>query len=497
MSFISPTFLIFLPAALIVYFLTPSRFRWCVLLPASFVFYWFVGGVRGLASITFTILTVYASGRWAGALRQKKAARALRRLPLAICLVLNFGLLAFMKFGGALASGLGLLLIPGISFYTFQAAGYLTDIYTGKVTPERNLFRTALFLSFFPQLIQGPISRHSEIANDLFAGHGWDWERSRSGAQRILWGYFTKLIVADYAAPVVGSVFENYREHGGALIVFAVILYSIQIYADFSGGINIALGVAKIIGVKLPENFRQPFFATSLADFWRRWHITLGSWLKDYLFYPLSLSAPLGKLGKFTRKVFGKRTGKMLPSIIATFCVYLVVGVWHGSSWNLIVFGLLNGVMISTSLLIDPWIEKIRNKTGIIGTKSGVCRVFSALRTLAFLVFLRYFVRAESLWTALSMFKQSLYNPVIKELWSRTLLNLGLNTMGWCVLGFGIVVLFVRDFLTERGIDCGEMLNRSKPVIQYLVLIVAVISITFFGIYSEQALSASFIYAGY
>ena len=496
MSFVSPSFLLFLSIALLCFFIMPRRLRWGVLLLSSYAFYWLVGGLFALVAISFTVLTVYASGLWAGMLRDKKAKTAMRRVPLILCLVTNFGLLALFKFSEAILPSLGLLLIPGISFYTFQAAGYLLDIYIGKVKPERNILKTALFLSFFPQLVQGPISRHSDIASDLFAGHGWDWERSRSGVQRIIWGYFMKLVIANYAAPIVNNVFSQYWEYGGAVIVFGVLVYCIQIYADFAGGINIALGIAKIVGVKPPENFRQPFFANSLADFWRRWHITLGAWLRDYLFYPLILSAPMGKLGRFLRKNLSSRVGKLLPPCIATFCVYFVVGIWHDLSWNFIAFGMLNGLIISVSLFAEPIMEKLRGKTGIDGSKPGFGRVFAALRTFAILGVLRYFARAASLSAAIDMIRRTAYHPRLHELWDGTLLKLGLDRTGYLVLLGGVAVLLVRDFITERGRDCGQMLNESKPLLQFVLLLAALASILVFGIFQESAHSANFIYAG-
>ena len=496
MSFVSSSFPLFLIIALLCYFVAPRRFRWCVLLLSSYVFYWFVGRLPAIIVITFTILTVHYSGIWVGRLREAGAKTARRRAPLALCLTINFGLMAFLKFSVYIVPSMGVLLITGISFYTFQAAGYLIDIYEGKVKPERNLLKTALFLSFFPQLIQGPISRHGDIAGDLFAGHGWDWERTRSGVQRIIWGYFIKFIVANYAAPIVDTVFSGYSGFGGAIIIFAVIVYSIQIYADFAGGISIALGIAEIVGVNLPENFRQPFFAVSLADFWRRWHITLGTWLRDYLFYPLALSKPFGKLGRFSRRVFGNRIGKILPASLATFCVYIVVGVWHGSGLHLLAFGVLNGILISSALVLEPQIVKLREKTGIHGSHPGFGRVFAALRTFVILIFLRYFARAGSLREALNMLEHTVFHPRLRELWNGTLLNLGADFRELIVLAAGTIVLFIRDSTAERGKDCGNLLNETRPALQFVLILAALVSIVIFSFYSGKALSATFIYAG-
>ena len=497
MSFISPLFPLFLAVSLFCYFISPRRFRWCVLLLASYVFYCFLGGLFAVSAISFTVLSVYASGLWASSLREKKASLALRRVPLALCLTANFGLLAFFKFNALILPSSSTLLIPGISFYSFQAAGYLIDVYLGKANAERNPLKAALFLSFFPQLIQGPISRHSEIAGDLLAGCGWDWERARSGVQRIIWGYFMKLVIANYAAPVVDTVFAEFRGFGGTVIIFAVLIYSIQVYADFAGGINIALGIAQIVGINLPENFRQPFFANSLADFWRRWHITLGRWLRDYLFYSLALSKAMGKLGRPLRKAFGNRAGKLVPSCIATFCVYIVVGVWHGTGRHFPVFGILNGVFISASLFAEPFMEKLRRKTGIDGRRPGFGMVFASLRTFALLSFLRYFARAGSPAEALSMLRHTVFHPRLRELWNGALLELGLDGKGYVVLTAGTIVLLTRDLITERGTDCGQMLNRARPAVQFILILVALTSIMLLGLYSGNVQSATFIYAGY
>ncbi|MCL2838411.1 MAG: hypothetical protein FWE04_05005 [Oscillospiraceae bacterium] len=497
MSFISPSFFIFLAGSFACFFLAPKRARWFVLLAASYVFYWFVGGLFAVSAITFTILTIYLSGLWAGALRERNASKWIRRLPLLFCLTANFGLLFFFIFSSYIVPRLGMLLIPGISFYTFQAAGYLIDIYRGKVAVEKNPLKLALFLSFFPQLVQGPISRHSEIASDLFAGHGWDWERSRRGVQKMIWGYFMKLVIANYAAPLVNNVFSYYYNHGGAIIVFAVFVYSIQIYADFAGGINITMGIAEILGVKLPENFRQPFFANSLTDFWRRWHITLTRWLRDYLFYPIALSKPLGMFGKVSRKIFGNRIGKMLPTSIATFCVYFAMGVWHGAGAHILMFGILNGALITAGLFFEPLTERLRKLTRLRGEVSGKGKMFAILRTLGLMMFLRYFARAESLSHAWGMLRQTFTDFRLYELWNGSLLRLELSGFDYAVLAFGVILLFIRDIITENEIDCRMQLNKSRPIVQFAVLTVLLLSVTIFGIYYGDALSADFIYAAH
>jgi hypothetical protein len=256
-----------------------------------------------------------------------------------------------------------------------------------------------------------------------------------------------------------------------------------------------SIGIAVIVGVKLPENFFQPFFANSLADFWRRWHITLGRWFRAYLFYPLALSKALAKVGKLSRRLFGMKFGKMFQPWIATFCVFFAVGVWHGSGAHVLLFGVFNGVIISTSLLMEPYIEKLRIKTRIDGRKSGFGRVFAALRTLAILVFLRYFVRSASLDDVIAMMRQTIFHPRLRELWNGTMLELGLGVTDYIVFIAGTAVLFARDYLTETGRDCDRMISGAKPVVQIALLFLALLSIVLFGFYAANAISADFIYA--
>jgi D-alanyl-lipoteichoic acid acyltransferase DltB (MBOAT superfamily) len=501
LSFTSVKFPLFLAAALVCYFAAPPKLRRFVLLTASYVFYWFAGGLYALGVISFTTISVWLAGLWAGRLRAAKAARSARRAPLALCLTVNFGLLVLFKYCGKLLPGVELMLIPGISFYTFQSAGYLIDVYKGKAAPERNPLKFALFVSFFPQLIQGPISRYGEIADSLSSGPGWDFERARRGVRRVIWGYFMKLAIADVAAVPVGAVFGNYEAYGGAVIAAAAVLYSVQVYADFAGGINIALGVAEIVGVNLPENFNNPFFARSLPDFWRRWHITLGLWLKDYLFYPIAISKPMGKLGSLARRALGVNLGKLAPASVATFAVYIVMSVWHGVSWRSLAFGLLNGGIITLSLYCEPLYARLRKLTGLDGAKPGVGSAFAILRTFFLLTFLRYFARAGSFMAALGMLGRTVLRLRPAELWDGTLMTLGLGAREYILLGVSTALLLLRDTAAERGAGSGrspeDALDTSRGIAQYAVLVLVFALIAYCGIYREGYVASGFIYANY
>ena len=499
MSFTSPSFLAFLGVTLAAYFVAPRRVRWCVLLAGSFVFYWFLGSWFALGMIALTTMSVFGAGLWAAKLREAKASKRMRRLPLLLCLLLNFGLLFLLRYSGAFFPALGSLMIPGISFYTFQAAGYLIDVYKGKQTPTRNPLRFALFLSFFPQLIQGPISRYGSVADDLFAGHGWDWDRARGGVQRILWGYFMQFVIANLAAVPAQTIFADYFAFGGATILLGVFCFILQTYASFAGGIYIAIGLGEIVGVQLHDNFRQPFFARSLTDFWRRWHISLNTWLRDYLFYPLAISKPLTKLGNASRRALGAYFGKIIPVSISTFLVYFIMGVWHGITLPAVVFGLLNSGLITLSLFCEPLIAKLRAKTKLDGNGGAFGTAFAMLRTFGLLTVLRYFTLSDSVRVSLSMLKRTLLHPQISGLWNGALANIGLGTQELVLLAFGALLLLLRDILAEHaeahGSTAREKLNKAAPILQFALTFAVVALIAYCGIYREGYIATEFVYA--
>ena len=345
-----------------IYHICPRRFRWIMLLAASYGFY----AARGLAGLPFILLTTATT--WLGALRIGRIAQVLKarlkaeketltpqekkrlraktqnrqRVWLAAVLLINFALLAVLKYtddvlGWFGALPLGLLLPLGISFYTFQSMGYLIDVYNGKVAPERNIARFALFVSFFPQLIQGPIGRYGDLAPQLTEPHDFDWDDSERGVLLILWGLFKKMVIADRAVPLVNAVFSAQAgEYGGAVAAVGVLFYAVQQYCDFSGGIDLVAGIAQLFGIRLAPNFKRPYFAVSLGDFWRRWHISLGSWMRDYVFYPFALTRPVTKLSKAAKGRFGAHFSRALPAVLGNILVFLLVGVWHGATSNYI-----------------------------------------------------------------------------------------------------------------------------------------------------------------
>ena len=528
MAFVSVKFIGFLLVSMILYYSVPKKYQWTVLLAASCVFYW-INSSWLLAVLLVSVCVTYFCAleiyriNTAGkaelknksgltkqdiaAIRTQTKKKAKRILNLGVAA--DLGILVFLKYYNFFAetantaigkTGITLpylhLLLPlGISFYTLQALAYMIDIYRGKYEPERNILKFTLFMSFFPQIVQGPIPRFKQFAYQLYDEHEFDYERMVSGCLLILWGFMKKLIIADRLAIPVNMIFDRYNDFTGLVLFGAAAMYGIQVYTDFSGGMDIARGAAQLFGIELELNFRQPYFSTSIEDFWRRWHITLGSWMKDYVFYPLSLSRRFANMSRKARKVFGNSFGKKLPAFIAMFTVYFLVGIWHGADWKYILYGIWNGVFIVSGILLEDTYVKIR-RTFRFEDEQFSWHIFRILRTFVLITFGRYFSRADSSIAALRMMKNTFQSW--KDLSFITdgflVKRLGLNTAGWLVLLIAILILFLVDYLHEKGIEIRKEIMCQPLVFRWGIYIFSVILILVFGIYGPAYNAAGFIY---
>ena len=397
MAFTSAWFLLFAALTLLVYYLVPKRVQWWVLLAASYGFYAYAGA-HYLLFILFTTLVSYViarimqrradaedafveSHRDTLEKSERKAYRAKEKKKrfsiLLLGLFLTLGVLAVLKYTGFVLSGINsmvssfgyqpfsipsLLLPLGISFYTFQSVGYLIDVYRKKAKAERNLAKFALFVSFFPQLIQGPISRFSDLGSQLYAPHSFDGQGFGAGLIRVVWGYFKKVVVADTAMIAVRTLVTENATYNGAYVFLLILLYSAQIYGDFTGGIDITIGLSEMMGIRLAENFNRPFASRSTKEYWRRWHITMGSWFTDYIFYPLSVTPSMQKLSKWSRAKLGESVGKRIPVYTATIVTWFLTGLWHGAGMNFIVWGLLNCLVILVSQELQPLYNRFHKR---------------------------------------------------------------------------------------------------------------------------------------
>ena len=531
MNFISAEFLVFLAVVFILYFLVPKKTQWIVLLVASYTFYLF-SGVAAFALLLVTTTITFFTGILLGKVNQEYALATdtekleltreqkqqikakknkQKKWILTAALLLVFGILAFMKYYNFFAlnissllglftpdlkiPGLNLLLPLGISFYTFQSAGYLIDVNRGKIAPDRNLPKFALFVSFFPQIVQGPISRYDELARQLYEHHYFDYTRAKFGLQLILWGIFKKLVIADRAAIIVNTIFNHYPEYEGFTIFMAALLYCMQVYCDFSGGIDIARGIAQVMGIDLPQNFARPFFATSIEDFWRRWHITLSAWVRDYIFYPLSLSKSFTRLGRSARKLLGNQFGKLVPTFLAMIITFLTLGIWHGANWKFVVYGIYNGLLIFFGILFHPIRDRLKVRNKIKNDHFG-WRFFEVLTTLILVGFGRYFSRAPSLAVAGDMFKRTFqaFNP--RVFFDGTFLNLGLDQKNFYLLLIVMSILIIVELFQEKGVQLRQKISEQHFIFRWVVYLVILFLILIFGVYGIGYNATSFIYRG-
>jgi len=529
MIFSSDAFLLFILLVFIVYFIVSKKHQWKILLVASYVFYLSLGGGT-LLYLALTTLSTFIAGLMLEKIQRacnlkisaggdslttdlkkgyRDSARRKKNMVMVAVLLVNFGILALLKYNeffftninfllgvfstGQKLSALNLLLPLGISFYTFQSCAYVIDVYRGKIEADKNLAKFALFVSFFPQIIQGPISRYSDLAHQLYASHEVDYTRIKFGLQLMLWGFFKKLVIADRVAFLVDTVFKDYLSYEGIVIFIGALLYSIQIYCDFSGGIDIIRGIAEVLGINLTENFRRPFFATSIEDFWRRWHITLGSWVREYIFYPLSLSRAFTRLGKLSRKVLGNYLGKLMPTFLAMLLTFLTVGIWHGPYWKYIAFGLYHGVLIVVGILIHPLATSFTNKLNI-KTKNLGWQLLKITGTYVLVSIGRYFTRADGLKVALRMLNRTIENFNPASLFQGKNLNLGLDSKDLAVLIVSIFILILVEIFQEKGIIIRQKISEAHIALRWLIYLTAIMVVIIFGIYGLAYVEQDFIY---
>ena len=528
MLFTSYSFVLFLIILFIVYYIIPKRFQWKLLLLASYIFYCFAG-IKYLFYILATTITTYLISRRLNKIQtiqtdyikenkaelsreERKAYKASmkskQRKWMILCLLFNFGLLAVLKYANFTIANVNSIFrlfqvnkeltffrfaLPlGISFYTFQTMGYLIDVYREKYAYEKNVFKLALFVSFFPQLIQGPISRFDDLKETMFGEHGYNHKEFSFGVQRILWGFFKKLVIADRLLIAVNMIFRNPEEFQGSFVVVGIFFYAINLYADFTGGIDITIGIAQVLGIRMKENFERPFFAKSITEFWRRWHISLGTWFKDYMFYPISVSKPMQNLSKICRARFGDAIGKRVPVYIATILVWFTTGIWHGAAWNFIVWGLLNCLVIIISQECTPLYAKFHEKFHVQHT--AWYQLFQIIRTFWLMSFIRTFDCYRNVGTTFRMFGTIVTTWNVSELFQGGWMRLGLNVSDYMILVISVGIVLVASIMQVKG-SVREQLSSNPMLLRYATYFAIFLAILLFGAYGVGYDSSQFIYS--
>lgn len=481
MDLISGGFLLFTAAVVLVYYALPKNARPFWLLAAS-VFFYLCADLRYILFLLLSVVSTYLAAR-----RMPKSTR--RGLLLGLTLGLNLGLMAVLKFLpfaldlgerylGLRLGSLRLIYPLGISFYSLQAAAYLIDVYRGKYSPEKRFWLFALFMSFFPIIIQGPISRYPQLAPQLAEPHELRYRNLSYGAQLALWGYFKKMVVADRAGILVDQVYNNPGQYHGLVIVVAAMLYFMQLYSDFSGCVDICRGVSEMLGIELAENFRRPLLSVGIRDFWKRWHISLCSWLREYLYFPLG----------------GSRRGRV-RKYLNIMIIFAVSGLWHGTGLNYLVWGMLHGLyLVIAGLIVDG-----RSRRANTAERRELPRPVRQIGCFILLFGTGHIVRTPGLHTGLRMAAAAFRGFSLSTLWDGTLLTLGLDGPDMLVLLIGLGLMLAVALWQEKhdSMLLRDQLAKMVLPVRWSLWLVGLLCVLIFGIYGPGYSSAQFIYMGY
>ena len=528
-SYCSLLFLgVFLPITVGLYSVVSKKAKPYVLLLASYTLFALMSGAL-IVYLIVTTMSVYGVGLWISDIQQKRNAllkecersqkKAIRaqflkkqRGAVALAIVLNIGLLAVLKytkfFTGNINDIFALLNIQltldipkfaapiGISFYTLQAASYVVDVYREKISADKNLGRLALFISFFPQIMEGPICRYSDTAETLWLGEKIHFQNLTFGMQRILYGVMKKVVIADRLNLFVENAFNDYAKYDGGVAAVAAILYTCQLYMEFSGTMDIVIGCGEIFGITISENFKRPFFSKTISEFWQRWHITLGTWFKDYIFYPVSMSKPLKKMTGNMRKKLGTYYGPMIVGSIALFCVWFSNGLWHGAGWKYIFFGMYHFVLILCGNMIVPLANKTNEKLHIDNSKAPY-KAMQIFRTTVFVCIGELFFRANGLRAGMAMFKLIVTDFSFRSFGNGTFLKMGIDGLDFVILGVAVLIVFIISILNERGICVRKWIADRPLPVRWTFYYALIMFIVIFGAYGAGYAPVPPIYADF
>lgn len=491
MVFNSAGFLYFFPIVILFYFLVPKKLRYIWLLGASIYFY-MCWNVKYVILLLVSIFTTWL----AGILVQKMQNTLARKWTVAICLLVNLGILFFFKYFDfflescnkvlskigiqAVESSFSVLLPVGISFYTFQALGYIIDVYRGRIEAEKNPLRYALFVSFFPQLVAGPIERSENLLNQVRNVDKmkiWNYENVTNGLTLMVWGLFVKMVIADRVAILVDTVFNGVYFYGTVALVAGALGFALQIYCDFMGYSTIAVGAAKVMGFTLMENFDTPYFATSISDFWRRWHISLSTWFRDYVYIPLG-----GNRCSKIRKYF---------NLMVTFGVS---GLWHGANWTYVFWGFLHGIYQVVGDITKPFRQSLWKKTNA-KTESFSFKLAQVVGTFVLVDIAWIFFKANSLGIAVDYCKRMFTKWDPWSLFNGELYNLGLDRFEFNILIVATVALLLVDLLRYcKKQLITEFLQEQCIWFRWGVIFVLIFATIIYGMYGIQFDASQFIY---
>lgn len=485
-------FLCFLLGVLVLYYVVPGRFQWLVLLASSIAYYLLSG--NGLL-IVYPLIT--------GLIAYLGARMPRKRISLILCIILMLSPLFALKYINFIFNTINIFLpepvlagpswaVPlGISFYTFSMLSYLIDVYNGIAECQTSLLKFLTYGIYFPTVLSGPIMKYRENASEFFVPHKLSYHSLAFGAQRILWGFFKVIVISERMRSIADTVFFFPDINSGLNNLVAVLAYTLELYTNFSGSMDIVLGISEMFGLKLPENFNTPFFSTSIAEFWRRWHITLGDWMKEYVFYPLLRSRLFTNMQKSAKEKFGKKAGKQLTTFTAMLVLWFTVGVWHGGDWKYVIgSGLLHWLYIVTGELTAPAFNRLYSKINI-DPKARFLNVIRSIRTFILVSIGLTFFRAANIRAALTILRGIFVSGGAVES--------TFPGLDWieCVIAFvALIVLIVVSALQTKG-SLRERIAK-RPLLFRWILWYALLFFTILtGYYGPGFSAAEFIYQGF
>lgn len=516
MAITSFSYFVFIAIGALFYYILPKSLQWVELLILSIIYYCFAA-----TPYTFVYIIISATMAWAvtngneiykeknGEYSESKLWKVLIVLSIVVNIVLWFifkgtalinttvwaisKVIPFLS-GVQVPQWIGAL---GMGYYTLQIIGYTLDCYWGNANAQKNPLKLLLFAAFFPQMVTGPISRYDQLQG-LYQKHTISYENIAHGVQRIIWGMFKKIVVSERAAIIVNCVWADFATYDGIYTWIALLLYPLQMYADFSGCMDIVIGTAEIFDIKLPENFNNPFFSKSSQEFWQRWHMSLGNWARDYVLYPVLKTKWMVNLGKKLKKKFGKKTGKFLATAVGMFILWMVMGIWHGAYKYIIGVSLWYWIILMLGDLTRPYTDKMCVKLGF-RTETFGWRLFQCLRTYVIYAVGAAFFRANGISQAISFFKElittftpSKWNPWV--LMNGSILNTGITHVDLNIIYASVLILIIVAILREKYGYARAWIDKQPVLIRWGVYISLLVAVFVFGAYGPGYEASAFIY---
>lgn len=513
MSLTSLVFLFFCIITIFIYFIVPKKFQWIILLVSSIIFLFYDNlHISTIIQALVILVPTYILGIKIEKCKDTKESK----IFLTLGIVIIIGQLIYLKYTNlflATANHICNLFkidyqfefiyrnsLIGISYYSLMMISYLVDIYRGTCEAQKNIFKCALFMSYFPILTSGPFIRYEGVGKELYKGHKFSYEDMCKGLIRVLWGLFKILVISLRIGTYVDTIYSNLNTFSFIFTIIAVLFFTLQLYTNFSGSIDVIIGISEIIGIKLPENFKLPFFSRTITELWRNWHITLGAWLRDYIFYPLLKSDGMQKLNKKCKNIFGKKVGKKIPTYLSMLIMWILIGIWHEGAYKFIIgSGLLQFIFMLLEDILGSIANKINKKLGI-NTEVFSYKLYQVIRTYLLFSFSMIFFRATRVSNAIeiikNMFTLNIQTLMKKEFLFNIFDYIGLDIYDFGILIISLIILLIVELLSRRE-SSREKLLKQNIVFRWGIIYVLTFSVIIFGCYGAGYDAAAFIYRGF